>query len=495
MKETEIRDYLAHNLYVISNELILIDTEYKLNNKIGTDGFIDILARDIYDNYVIIEVKRSKQSSRSAIHEIMKYASLLKSELRLKDSEIRVVIVSTEWEELYIPFCKWKDKIDWIIEGYKFNNDKTCVQITEKTSEALERQLSRNQLVFLYSSEKELKFYKNKLLRVIQENELQDFFLLELKNEGNIKVVYPFALTLVLQRRTEIDYISILIRREWNEEELFEYGYEGEELLVFLEECIYKYIIDSKFFNDVEICCPEKLGSMIAQQGWKLTNVHKYGYFIHENRDNEWFLRKSIGFEEGNNFVFSDICDTKFKLKFSEMINNVNEFLNQKDDMWDEFDKIWESVRMETLLRAAIQIYNCGNIIQNLIMFEINGETWELPYADIFLEYQDGSMEKIELLLAYSENEIKPYCYILDTLLKGNGIVYMQMLWSGDITYYNTEIMKNLGLTYDWKKYKYIESGWKMQRDLKKCKFSKFYKNHLSNIEKMTQWYLTHTIN
>ena len=499
MKESEIKDYLARNLHVLSSELVLVKTEYKLENNAGTDGFIDILARDIYDNYVIIEIKQSKQSSRSAIHEIMKYVSLLKSTLHLKDCEIRAIIISTEWDELKTSFFDWKKRVDLAIEGYQFTSERKCVEILDEVRDRPVRELSRNQLAFLYKSIDEFERYKEKLVNIIQKCKLQDFFLLELRNEGNISVVFPFALILVIQRCPEDEYISILTNsdwdEEWDEQEIYDYGLEGEELLVFLEEGIYTEIISYHLFNDVEICSPETIVSMVAQQGWLPIGVTKSGYFIHENRPDDWFFRKAAGVEENdNNYIFENFCDTKFELKFTEMLNGAREFMQYKDDMLSCFDEVWNDIEQRKVKRTTIQIYNSGNIIQNLIMYENNGNIEELPYADIFLEYKDGAVDRYIILLAYGQDEIKPQCFILDNLLKGNGQVYMQMLWSGEIVIYNDEIMKNLGLTYDWMKYSYENGGWKLRRMFKKTKFLTFYREHIYKIKKMQQWYREHIV-
>lgn len=495
MKEAEIKNYLAKNLHVISSELVLVKTEYKLENNVGTDGYIDILARDIYDNYVIIEIKRSKQSSRSAIHEIMKYVSLLKTTLHLKDSEIRVIIISTEWDELITPFCEWKEKVNLAIEGYQFTPERKCVEILDVIEDKQERELSRNQLAFLYKTVNELERCKEKLVNMIQKCKLQDFFLLELRNEGNVRVMFPFALILVIQRCSKDEYISILTSSDWDEDwdEQESYEYEGEELLVFLEESIYKKINSYRLFNDVQVCSPETIVSMVAQQGWIPIGVTKSGYFVHENRSDEWFFRKATGVEENNNnYIFENFCDNKFELRFSEMLNSAREFMYHKDDMLSCFDEVWNVIEHKKVKRTTIEIYNSGNIIQNLIMYEINGNIEELPYADIFLEYNDGKVDRYIILLAYGQGEIKSECFILDNLLKGDGSVYMQMLWSGEIVIYNDEIMKNLGLTYDWMKYSYENGCWILRRTFKKLKFMMFYKENIYKIKKIQQWYLEH---
>lgn len=487
MKESDIKDFLAGDLSIISRELMLIQTEYRLRNDTGTDGYIDILAKDIFDNYVIIEVKKSMQSSRQAIHEIMKYVALLKRDMHLSDSEIRVMIVSTEWDELYTPFCEWREKVDWMIEGFIFKSDKSCDKITEKTSPVMIRQLSRNQLLFLYNSYEKLRRCKDKLSKVIQESGLQDYFLLELKNIGNERVIYPFALNLVIQRCTKDEYISILIDRGWDEQDFYDCEYEGEELLVGLEESIYKYVVDSCLFEEADTCNPEILDSMIAQQGWVMTDVHKFGYFNREKRDNEWFLRKAI--EDGNNFIYSNLCDTKFKLKFKEMLDKAEEFLYGKDEMYGMFLELRKSIQIDELLRVTINISNRGDIILGLIRQEIKKEIEELPFAEVFLEYQDGSVELRKLMLVYNGNEIRPYCYVLDSLLHGSGVEYMYALWSGEIVMFNDEIMKNFGLTYDWKVFSYADGKWIIKKDLERGKFSRFYIKYNREIDKMKKWF------
>ena len=69
--EDTIRNWLAQNLSFIAPELSLIRTEFPLPDHIGSKGFIDILAKDVFNNFVIIEVKRANNSARDTITEIL----------------------------------------------------------------------------------------------------------------------------------------------------------------------------------------------------------------------------------------------------------------------------------------------------------------------------------------------------------------------------------------------------------------------------------------
>jgi len=61
-----IRDWLVDNPDFIENGLQVIEEEHYLLDPIGSNGFIDILCKDIYNNFVIIEIKRSDPAARQA---------------------------------------------------------------------------------------------------------------------------------------------------------------------------------------------------------------------------------------------------------------------------------------------------------------------------------------------------------------------------------------------------------------------------------------------
>ena len=100
-REKTIRDLLVTRLDLVEPGLVHVETEHKLPNVHGSKGSIDILARDALGHRVIIELKRSNDSARAAIHELCKYVALFKNGtwasklpsalLRCFDSMARVV--------------------------------------------------------------------------------------------------------------------------------------------------------------------------------------------------------------------------------------------------------------------------------------------------------------------------------------------------------------------------------------------------------------------
>ena len=82
--------------------LTLVEVNDRLPNNAGGKGFIDILAKDHLGHFVIIELKRSKVSSRDALFEILKYMPLFRRHHGVGTHQIRCFIVSTTWHELRI---------------------------------------------------------------------------------------------------------------------------------------------------------------------------------------------------------------------------------------------------------------------------------------------------------------------------------------------------------------------------------------------------------
>jgi hypothetical protein len=117
--ERDLRDFLSQNLEQIEAGLTLLRKEAYLPAKLGTRGFIDILALDSSGRYVLIEIKRTAGASREAIHEILKYIEGAKRHLGLRETEVRAMIVAAEWAELRIPFLSLVARTSCRVDGYE----------------------------------------------------------------------------------------------------------------------------------------------------------------------------------------------------------------------------------------------------------------------------------------------------------------------------------------------------------------------------------------
>lgn len=121
MKESALRDLIAQHINKLKPGLTLLQKEQYIPNEHGTKSFIDLYAKDEKRRHVLIELKRSTTASRQAIHEVIKYVERVKQYFGAKDSEIHVIIVSTDWSELLLPFSRFYADTGFSIEGIQID--------------------------------------------------------------------------------------------------------------------------------------------------------------------------------------------------------------------------------------------------------------------------------------------------------------------------------------------------------------------------------------
>lgn len=95
----------------------MLKKEQYIPGKYGTDSFIDLYAADEENHHVLIELKRSDAAARQALHEVTKYVENVKEYLGARDGEIHVIIASTKWHELLLPFSRFVKEAGFSIEG------------------------------------------------------------------------------------------------------------------------------------------------------------------------------------------------------------------------------------------------------------------------------------------------------------------------------------------------------------------------------------------
>lgn len=121
MKEAALRDLIAQQINKLKPGLVLLQKEQYIPSEHGTKSFIDLYAKDEKGCHVLIEIKRSIPVSRDAIHEVIKYVERVKQYFGAKDSEIHVIIASTEWAELLLPFSRFYADASFSIEGIQID--------------------------------------------------------------------------------------------------------------------------------------------------------------------------------------------------------------------------------------------------------------------------------------------------------------------------------------------------------------------------------------
>ena len=280
--EAKIRDKLSLNLTLLEEGLTLLNKEEYLPNTQGTRGFVDILAKDLQNRYVIIELKRTKASSREALHEILKYIEGIKENKSLKDDEIIAYIVSTEWDELLIPFSSFISKVPYSVIGYKLEVDEKFNPIKASIVNPLslnnERFFSDEHLISFFKTKDSLENGIKNHKDIFSKKGIEDYVLIVLKKEDYLyqsklsgkTAQYDYILYNVAQVQSDDKYIKIIQK---NDKSLYAELVEtyGEGKITNLHgHAIYD--CSPRFFAErYEMSYPAKLKhNLFEKEGWEV---------------------------------------------------------------------------------------------------------------------------------------------------------------------------------------------------------------------------------
>lgn len=276
--ESRIRDYLCQHLDLIEPGMQLVQKEFKLRSGMGAGGSIDILAKDIFGHLVVIEIKRSDQAARAALHELTKYVALLKSSQGIQSERIRALLLSTEWHELAVPFSEYLKSVEVATDGFMLDADEdglvSCVRHFEPLVLAHPLRLERSQDIFFFEQAAQRDSAVEHLADAAGKAHISDFVVLSVDYKGKkANVIYPHAAYFVFSspishdNPEELDGFIRDTGMEW--EQLEE---PSENFLCWLGE------FASFEHSDLEIGYPEKLASMITE-GWNARVAHRAGRY------------------------------------------------------------------------------------------------------------------------------------------------------------------------------------------------------------------------
>jgi hypothetical protein len=207
LTEAQLRDELSRRLELLEPGLALRSVEYRLSNQQGASGSVDILAIDRYSANVIIELKKSNQTARQALHELHKYIALIKMDHGLRDSQIRCILVSTEWHELIVPFSEFTRTAPWAIDGYRlFLTDAGIPDHAEKivpVAAPAELRLCPEHSIYFFREQIRRDEALPVLLKMLRDHNISEFLLLKLDiKQRRFEGTCDFALYLIVPEFT-----------------------------------------------------------------------------------------------------------------------------------------------------------------------------------------------------------------------------------------------------------------------------------------------------
>lgn len=483
--EALIRDHLAENLGMLNEQYELIGKEYYIPAGITTKSFIDILAKDKENNYIIIEVKRSNQAERQAIHEIYKYVEAVKAKYKANASEIKAIIVSTSWEELFVPFSVFANESDITVEGFHLEIDSEFKVISAKKVIPCKTNKGR-----LFSPVHKCNLYNDQesLDKGIEDHHkkyklkgFEDYVLFVLKapqtDQNDYKkrlaemaagmigaepdynyfenVILPEFMIYSAFHRLSTQHYKEILKRDPEIYEQTEYYLEFGEIKdpdtvdQVLENDILGTLKPYFYSDECESGYPAKLVKIITEENWKILKIIRSDSLCQNTLlSDDKILSEMMGNTGVTNAILKDSLIIGNKAKFVQMKEHSANALKY-NEVWKNHLKIFfEDIEFLVGYEFEIEILNTSHILLSLIFIANSGQTSEhLPryIARVSAE----SHEKI-FLGAFKWSGKKPdLASIINRYFNGkSGNLIMTLSWGG-FDRNNDAVLEELGLSFE----------------------------------------------
>ncbi len=403
--ENEIRDVLARRLEVLEGDLTLVDVNFHLKNAAGTRGFVDILARDSAEMLVVIELKRSDSAAREALHEVGKYMDLLSRDKGVPSSAIRAIIVSTEWDELRIPFSYYANKDDFPLIGYELHlaaDGLTPVHATQVVplNPQSERILTRAQRLVSFDNNDSALSAWSAVSNTLSSLGIADYVgeVIERKAGDSVSTQIVLTLGTIIWEESREAAIAAL-KADPNTQEMDFGEYPSESLALDAVQ------ISNRSLH-FEYCDPDRMSSLQDAHGWNHSDWLRAGVFEDERLyPAEHLETHTTGWKRGlSDSRLSCTVRPANSAQWKEFRQNVDHVLGNNQE-WKSVVNRWIDEKQKEFQLGIVHahIYNPMDFLQVLAHGGWEVDLQELtPQLAITFRVEDEPMKAVGLMGAMS---------------------------------------------------------------------------------------------
>lgn len=430
MSESKIRDELASNLSILDNDYRLVEKEHYLPNAQGTRGFIDILATNTNNQHVVIEVKRASSSSREAIHEILKYIEGIKENKGVNDDEIVVVIVSTTWKELLVPFSSFVKRVKFNVLGYHISVSEdfkilSAIQVTPlKLTNG--RIFSDYHMAYRYLSQKRMQKGIQSISTCFEEKGVYDYIIVVLtppagEGDRDREAVKAFVKSSGLADRDlhklvpDYEYMLYTTSMLLSDEEYLSFINDDPDLKEdfdpeFLEGLestdranhLYEYsVLERLPFPDsdyTEIGTSAKFSQTFLDGGWKIQQVLRFGKLkVNTFLSDDILIDELKGLTGTNHSLYKKAISNKSIKSFENIKSEIDNCL-QDNPIWrsgiNQALSVIEKEFNNYDFEGEIYIYHPSNTIQTIYNILTNPDDYNswIPHYHLSIKTHDQTL-------------------------------------------------------------------------------------------------------
>ena len=397
--ENRYRDFLAEHLELISQGLTLVDTELKLPNQLGAKGFVDLVAKDQFGVYVLIEIKRSDSAARNAMHELFKYTTLFREQHGLAGHQLRCILLSTTWHELLAPFSELLENPPFQVEGRELligqDGNPSETRKVETADLKLPLHLCPKHELFLYNSSAERASDIPTIEESLKDAGVTDYFLFHLDHGGvNPEIMHPYALYLILAELSSAQRSAIERDGTAHSDEIDDEDYDEQSLMDAStwehEETVFVWVNRASTHSSIEIGYPDKLRN--ALHSWRSSNYVRAGRFGSEIIwSDDLLLSAALSEGEQHTDYFTYQVSTSNGLACERLLSNVSYTLLGTAEWEQDVPSLLKHLISDPGFDAiSVRIYSPCDILFGLSGLAA-GRIDYLPALEIVAQANDGA--------------------------------------------------------------------------------------------------------
>lgn len=461
-KQTEnaIRDHLAANLDLIEPGLVLIDKEVMLRNDKGAKGFLDIFCRTADGKYLIIEVKRSDAAAREAVQELVKYAVLLRQKLLVKDTEVRLMVASSEWHELLVPFSEFVRRAPYDCTGVllELGTDglAASAKLVALAPEDKPRRLSRRHFIWGYENDARAKAAASIIADHMRAVGLQDFVLLVLAinnhDDPSTRFLY-FA-----QQELSLERYMDLIRSRFPAEAVADFEEwigdmsELEDKVSEAADKVWEETSDedSIYLNTdaihAEIAYPEKARVWFEPKTLVSAEVLRFGRFDDENITDKIIIEEILG-DDGVSFHHGDVtARVASKTEMAALLTTADHLFSINSTWRTAVHDLCNYATKTSADAVRMRAFSNDDILRTVACIAIGYPSYA-PYFEFEIRRGDD-IERIFGIIQWDGR--KPnFDHILKEYFEGDSFQYFTPHHFGEHRALNADLMAEMGLSYE----------------------------------------------
>lgn len=483
MSESEIRDVLVKNLHILNPNYKFLSKEKYLPSDVGTRSFIDILAHDENSKYIVIELKKSNTVARQAIHELYKYLEALRENLSIKSDEVELVVVSTEWDELLVPFSSFVTNSNLKARGFKLllENDEISAKEMSIIVNNEDRIFSAVQMANYYSSIQSLEEGIKENVTFFTQRDIENFVLIILKapinyrqlvldsiNDFEIKMYgkietnyesvpnYEYMIYRVNQLDSLEKYKNIYSKYYSNaetEENIQEILDDDESNLIDKLEQFNNLILDQSPFPKsgyTEIGTPAKYTKFREDEGWELIEIKRFGSLSENYLLTDEIIEKELTASGTTRERYIAEIDIENKANITRVKREISHCLSDNIIWRNHILEIIDILINEKskIKKIRCSIYNPMNIIYSIYLIcSSDSGILYIPSYQIEVEFED----EMRMYVGYLNGD---FCTVtMSEILKkfwnSNPVELLMTLNWGGYTKNNLEVCEFIGLNYN----------------------------------------------